>query len=71
MLAGWLGGSWDKEMSKSDLKQGLWETPTGESGIVCVCVGRDVEGLVVEGLMGGKSLGCLVVWFGLRPSNRP
>lgn len=37
MLAGWLGGSWDKEMSKSDLKQGLWETPTGESGIVCVC----------------------------------
>lgn len=39
MLAGWLGGSWDKEMSKSDLKQGLWETPTGESGIVCVLGG--------------------------------
>lgn len=55
----------------SDLKRGLWETPTGESlNRVCLCVGRDVEGGGGGvGLMGGRRPGCLVVRF--RPSDRP
>lgn len=54
----------------SDLKRGLWETPTGESlNRVCLCEGRDVEGGGGGvGLMGGRRPGCLVVRF--RPQRQ-